>query len=129
MTIAGRLSWAAGVERGGRVFLRRIFNRIGMLRHNSHRTHITGEVRKDLLWRSQFLSTFNGKSTVLDQQPIDTVFTDACNDAAGGVFGGDWFYFSWKQDWPEAENFNINEKRLLQLPSWHTAGAHFGGIR
>ena len=97
------------------MFLRRLFNQISMLKHNAHRTILTGEVRKDLLWWSQFLETFNGKSAILDEVPIETVFTDACDEAAGGVFGRDWFYFNWSQDWPLARHFHINEKVVVAV--------------
>ena len=78
-SLAGPLSWAASVVKGGRVFLRRIFNTIGALKHNAHRVRITSEVRKDLLWWSKFFSSFNGRSTLLDQLPIECVFSDACD--------------------------------------------------
>ena len=113
--IAGRLSWAAGVVRGGRVFLRRIFNKISSLKHSSHRALVSPEVQADLLWWFQFLSTFNGRSLLLDEQPLECVFTDACNEAAGGSFGHDWFYFNWSQDLPAAETFHINEKEILAV--------------
>ena len=114
-SLAGRLSWAASVVRGGRVFLRRIFNTIRMLRHNAHRVRVTPGVRKDLLWWSNFIDTFNGRSTLLDQRPIECVFSDACDEGAGGSFGGDWFYFNWSQDWPKAANFHINEKEVAAV--------------
>lgn len=114
-SLAGRLSWAAGVVKGGRVFLRRIFDKIRLLRHASHKTLISLDVRADLLWWFNFLSTFNGRSAVLDKQPLECVFTDACNDAAGGSFGNDWFYFNWSQDFPEAGSFHINEKEVLAV--------------
>ena len=114
-SLAGRLSWAASVVRGGRVFLRRIFNTIRMLRHNAHRVRVTPGVRKDLLWWSNFIDTFNGRSTLLDQRPIECVFSDACDEAAGGSFGGDWFYFNWSQDWPKAAYFYINEKEVAAV--------------
>ena len=113
--IAGRLSWAAGVVKGGRVFLRRIFDQISTLNHASHKTIISPEMRKDLSWWLNFLATFNGRSTVLDEQPIYSVFTDACDDAAGGSFGQDWFYFNWEQDMPEASSLHINEKEVLAV--------------
>ena len=113
--IAGRLSWAAGVVKGGRVFLRFIFDQIGILKLASHKTVISPEMRKDLLWWSTFLETFNGRSAVLDQQPLFSVFTDACDDVAGGSFGCDWFYFNWKQDLPEAATLHINEKEVLAV--------------
>ena len=74
--IAGRLSWAAGVVRGGRVFLRCILDQIGFLKHASHKAVISPEMRKDLLWWFHFLATFNGRSTVLDKQPLFSVFTE-----------------------------------------------------
>ncbi|MEW8544940.1 MAG: reverse transcriptase domain-containing protein [Candidatus Thiodiazotropha sp.] len=113
--IAGRLSWAAGVVKGGRVFLRRIFDQIGMLKHASHKAVISPEMRQDLLWWYTFLETFNGKSAILDQQPLFSVFTDACDDAAGGSFYQDWFYFNWAQDLPEAATLHINEKEVLAV--------------
>ena len=38
------------------------------------------------------MATYNGKSMLLDHQPIQSVFTDSCNLAAGRTFDGDWFY-------------------------------------
>lgn len=113
--IAGRLSWAAGVVKGGRVFLRRIFDQIGILKHASHKAVVSPEMHKDLLWWFNFLETFNGRSTILDKQPLFSVFTDACDDAAGGSFGHDWFYFNWQQDLPEAASLHINEKEVLAV--------------
>lgn len=114
-SLAGRLSWAAGVVKGGRVFLRRIFNKIATLRHGCHRTLISVEVRRDISWWYQFIQTFNGKSTLLDKTPIECVFTDACDEGAGGSFGRDWFYYNWAQDMPEAKTFHINEKEVLAV--------------
>ena len=114
-SLAGRLSWAAGVVKGGRVFLRRVFNKIRSLHHTSHRALIGKEVRNDLHWWYNCLVTFNGRSLLLDHQPIECVFTDACNEAAGGSFGSDWFYFNWSRDLPVAESFHINEKEVLAV--------------
>lgn len=114
-SLAGRLSWAASVVKGGRVFLRRIFNTIRLLRHNAHRVRITSEIRKDILWWSNFIGTFNGRSALLDQRPIECVFTDACDEGAGGSFDKDWFYFNWSQDWPQAIHFHINEKEVAAV--------------
>ncbi|MES9882075.1 MAG: reverse transcriptase domain-containing protein [Sedimenticola sp.] len=97
-SLAGRLSWAASVVRGGRVFLRRIFNQIGLLKHNSHRAQLSVSVKQDLRWWHDFLRTFNGRSMLLDQQPIECVYTDACTDGAGGIFLGDWSYLNWRTD-------------------------------
>ena len=114
-SIAGKLSWAAGVVKGGRVFLRRIFDQISFLKRASHKALLSLEIRKDFLWWSNFLQTFNGKSTILDKQPLYGVFTDACDDAAGGSFGKDWYYFNWECDLPEASSLHINEKEVLAV--------------
>ena len=122
-SLAGRLSWAASVVKGGQVFLRRIFNKIAMLRHGSHRAQLSAEVRQDISWWFQFIRTFNGRSSLLDSRPIECVFTgpiecvftDASNEGAGGSFQGDWFYFNWALDWPEARTFHINEKEVVAV--------------
>lgn len=114
-SLAGKLSWAAGVVKGGRVFLRRIFNKISTLKHTSHKTMISTDMRDDIIWWFNFMEKFNGRSTVLDSLPLECVYTDACDGAAGGVFGQDWFYFNWSQDFPQADNFHINEKEVLAV--------------
>ena len=114
-SLAGRLSWAAGVVKGGRVFLRRIFNKISSLRHGCHRTILSADIRQDILWWSQFMQTFNGRAAIMDNRPIECVFTDACDEGAGGSFGLDWFHFNWSQDWPEAKQFHINEKEIVAV--------------
>ena len=41
------------------------------------------------------MSTFNSKSMLLDRQHIQSVFTDSCTQAAGGIYQGGWFYINW----------------------------------
>ena len=43
------------------------------------------------------------------------MFTDACDDTAGGSFGHDWFYFNWDQDLPQASSLHKNEKEILAV--------------
>ena len=61
------------------------------------------------------METFNGRSVVLDKQPITTVYTDACNAGSGGLFGSNWFYCNWTLDWPVANGLHINYKELLAI--------------
>ena len=84
-----------------------------MLGHNCHRTLLPGDIRWDIERWSRCLEIFNGKSLLLDRKPIECVFTDACDAAAGGSFGKDWFYFNWSLDWPLARHFHINEKEVV----------------
>ena len=114
-SLAGKLSWATSVVRGERVFLRRIFNQIGKLKCGYHRVLITSDIDYDIAWWLQLMMEFNGRSLLLDKRPTECVFTDACNEGAGGSFGKDWFYFNWSQDWPEAGTFHINEKEVFAV--------------
>ena len=56
---AGKLSWAAGVVYGGRVFIRRIIDAICHLRAASHKRIITPEMRLDIQWWDEFMYSFN----------------------------------------------------------------------
>ena len=76
------------------MFLRRIVNKIAMPRYGSHRTQLSPDIRKDIIWWFQFMQIFNEKSALLYSRPLECVLTDACNEGAVGSFGGDWFYFS-----------------------------------
>ena len=58
---------------------------------------------------------FNGRSSLLHSGPIECLFTDASNEDAGGSFQGDWFYFNWALDWPEAKAFHIYEKEVVAV--------------
>ena len=72
------------------------------------------------------MSTFNGKSMLLDKQHIQSVFTDSCTQAAGGIYQGDWFYINWGIDRPTVSSLHINSKEILAgflavcrwAPSW-----------
>lgn len=112
-SLAGKLNFCAGVIFGGRVFLRRIIDSINSLKADNHKMKLTGNIRADISWWQTFMSTFNGKSMLLDKQPIQSVFTDSCTAAAGGIYDGDWFYVNWDLDWPLVSQFHINSKEIL----------------
>ena len=61
------------------------------------------------------MKTFNGRSMLLDKQPITSVFTDSCKSAAGGVYDGDWFYLNWDVDWPQISKMHINVKEAMAV--------------
>ena len=114
-SLTGKLNWAAAVVFGGRVFLRRIINLTNTLRNKTDRVLLSKDMRRDIDWWLQFMSTFNGKSAMLDKEPITTVYTDACNAGCGGVFGSDWFYCNWDLDWPAVSSLHINYKECLAV--------------
>ena len=114
-SLAGKLNWAAGVVYGGRVFLRRIFDAIAPLIAANHKCVLTQAVRDDIQWWDRFMSSFNGTSLILDSVSITTVYTDACDAAAGGYCEGDWFYCNWSTDYPQMEDSHINVKEFCAV--------------
>ena len=109
-SLAGKLSWAARVVYGGRVFIRLIINAIFPLRAASHKRIITPDMRLDIQWWDEFVYSFNGSALFLDDVPKTIVYTDACDQAGGGHCEGDWFYGNWSVDVPEIQDFHINVK-------------------
>ncbi|MEW8547701.1 MAG: reverse transcriptase domain-containing protein [Candidatus Thiodiazotropha sp.] len=114
-SLAGKLNFCASVIYGGRVYSRRIIDTINMLKADDHKIKLTGGLRADISWWQAFMAHFNGKSLLLDKHPIQSVFTDSCNLAAGGFFEGDWFYLNWDLDWPLVSQLHINSKELLAV--------------
>ena len=104
-SLAGRLNWACQVVYGGRTFLRRILDAMASLRLSSSTYRLTSDVYADLLWWHHFLVVFNGKCLFLDSEPLVEVQTDACYEAAGAYFGGDWLYY----------NFTAESRALVDL--------------
>ena len=114
-SLAGKLNFCASVVFGGRVFSRRIIDTVNMLKADHHKVRLSGNIRADISWWYSFMATFNGKSMLLDHQPIISVFTDSCDIAAGRVYNGDWYYLNWELDWPFVANLHINSKEVLAV--------------
>ena len=78
------------------------------------------------------MTSFNGRSMLLDKQPVTSVFTDSCNLGAGAIYNGDWYYAYWPLDWPEVADFHINCKEILAIflavcrwaPVWANKGIY-----
>jgi len=122
-SLTGKLAWSASVVHGGRVFLRRLFDAIASLKRDSHRIRLRAELLADINWWKTFITTFNGKSIILRDDPVSAVYTDACGEGGGGHWGQNWFYVNWPLDWPAAHPFHINEKEILSV----VLAAHYWG--
>jgi len=109
-SLAGKLNHAAKVVKGGRIFLRRILNSINKLRHGHHKCKVQGELKKDIEWWGAFIKDFNGVATCMDRNDCVTVVTDACLDAGGAFYNGDFYYVNWKVDYPALADLPINYK-------------------
>ena len=110
--LAGKLSWACRVVYGGRTFLRRILDVIGSLSSSSARYKLSAGFYEDI-WDT-FLATFNGQQLFL--QPVSAqVQTDACHQAAGAFFEGDWLYHNFACDSPSLAALHINHKETAAV--------------
>ena len=114
-SLAGKLNLCASVVYGGRVFSRRIIDTINLLKEDSHKIKLSGSIQADIAWWHSCMQSFNGRSLLLDKQPITSVLTDSVTLGAGGNCNGDWFYINWQLDWPAVANFHINSKEVLAV--------------
>lgn len=114
-SLAGKLNFCASVVYGGRVFSRRIIDTINLLKEGSHKIRLSNSIKSDILWWHSFMASFNGRSMLLEKQPITSVFTDSCTLGAGAIYNGDWFYTNWQLDWPAVANLHINSKEILAV--------------
>lgn len=87
-SLVGKLNWASSVIYGGRAFLRRIINAMNTLREKNHKLRLNTDILRDIRWWQAFMPQLNGKSLLLDQSPVSVIYTDACNECAGGHWGG-----------------------------------------
>ena len=112
--LAGKLNWACRVVFGGRTFLRCILDIISSLKSPSARYKLSSDFYADIQWWCGFLKTFNGKQLFLSSTAVE-VATDACPQAAGAFFKGDWLYFNFGCETPSWSALHINHKEALAI--------------
>ena len=111
--LAGRLNWACKVVYGGRTFLRRIIDLMNTLPKPGSQCRLTLDFHRDVAWWLEFLDVFNGKCDFLDQRPVTDLHTDACPEAMGAFYHGDWMYSNFFVDHYELAGLHINFKEAL----------------
>lgn len=113
--LAGKLNWASQCVYGGRIFMRSILNKMNSLNLPWHRTRMTKDIRRDVVWWITFLQDFNGTIPMIDSRPAAPVCIDACNVGAGAVFRGDCVYTRWQDVLHNPTSVHINAKEVLAL--------------
>ena len=115
-SLAGKLTWASQVVRGGRHFLRAIYNAIDCLVKPRHKLRLDYEFQEDITWWLQCLSAHNEKliESALQRGEV-AIEMDSCIAASGIVYKNDWLYTDWERDWPEVSHMHINHKEALSL--------------
>ena len=114
-SLAGKLNWATQCVYGGRFHLRRILDRISKLNRPWHRTRVTCDMKADIQWWLQFMNQFNGHTSMVDNRPAAPVCIDACTEAAGAYFQGEWVYTPWIKACPSVYHLHFNFKEVLAL--------------
>ena len=101
----GVLSFAAKVVAPGRTFLRRMIDHLKTLPSNTATTTqhpLSASFRADLNWWRHFLSKWNGIAIVPDVNwspaHVLDIYTDACVEGYGAMYGPHWFACSWTVD-------------------------------
>jgi hypothetical protein len=101
-SIIGVLSFAAKVVPTGRTFLRRMIDHLKDLPSNSTNTQqhpLSDSFDRDLQWWRRFLTEWNGVSLIPDcdwtPAHVLEIYTDACVEGYGAVFGSHWFACKW----------------------------------
>jgi len=114
-SLIGKLNWACRVVKGGRTFLRRMIDCHNQLRKSSHKLKLSADFFKDIAWWQSFMCVFNGTVSFMDNRPITSLQTDACDEGGAGYYNGDFFYVNWSLDMPHVKNSHINFKETLSI--------------
>jgi len=109
--LAGKLSWAATVVTGGRVYLQRVLDLLRPLQKPQHKAKLSAEFYADIQWWLSCLDIFNTKPIINNFSRTIPIYTDACTQGGGILAPFDWYYIDWQLDTPKlaAEHINIKE--------------------
>lgn len=101
-SLAGHLSFASTVIKGGRTFSRRVINLVNSVKHGHYFVKLNNNFRKDCEFWLDFIdsSAFNGTEKILDNSPVDIdIFqTDSSFYGYGIYYNGDWLAGAWDQE-------------------------------
>ena len=113
--LAGKLSWAAHVVRGGRIYLQRVLDLMRPLKQPHHKVILNSEFQLDIEWWLNYIDHFNCTYMLRPPGPTVDVYTDACGSGAGMVTHNDWAYVNWQSDMPEILDTHINVKETVAV--------------
>ena len=115
--LVGKLNFAAGTVRAGRLFFSRILDAMKKMPKHGIRV-IDKEVLKDIKWWRVFMSEFDGISIMAenDYRLADEVIeSDACLQGLGGLCGNEYFHIQVPDHIRALEQVAINELECLAL--------------
>lgn len=91
-SLVGKLNWLSQIIYGGRNHLRRLIDKCNRLRKPWHRTIVTQDMKKDIMWWIDFMYVFNGTMDIIDNRQATSVSIDSCKVAGGAFYQGDFVY-------------------------------------
>ena len=112
--LAGKLSWASHVVKGGRIYLQRVLDLMRPLQHPNHKVRLSEEFMADIKWWLSLLQVCNLTHWIKPTQTT-LVSTDACQTGAGLVCDNDWAYVDWQHDLPNMTSKHINVKETMAV--------------
>ena len=113
--LAGKLSWASHVVKGGRIYQQRVLDLLRPLRRNDHKVRLGEEFKKDIIWWLSLLEHTNSCPILPPELSIAHVYADASQTGAGIVTQDDWEYIDWNLDMPHVQEKHINIKETLAI--------------
>lgn len=113
-SLLGKLHFISSCVRPGRIFVSRLLN---WLRDTvwDGKVRLPNFVRKDLLWWSEFLVTYNGVSMMMVESwscPDEVVACDACLTGCGGISAGEFFHCIFPE-FIQCQSLSINCLEML----------------
>ena len=96
--LAGHMSHASTVVRGGRTFSRRLLNLIKYIPDSVNSVSLPSWFIPDLCWWKSLVEVFNGSAKIIQSMPEaeGVASTDSSFSGFGGMWQDDWFIGSWE---------------------------------
>ena len=99
LSLIGKLHHISLVVRPGRLFLRRLIDLSCAVKDIRHHINLNVEARKDILWWSEWLPSWNSSSFIPQPKTILhsdlKLYTDASGLGLGAVYGNSWIQARW----------------------------------
>ena len=125
--LAGNLSHANVVVKGGRTFSRRVINVIKYLPDGAQHYRIPDWMKEDLKWWNRFIYEFNGKAKIIrarnePELVVGTSLSDSSLSGFAAVWQTDWLVGCWRNVCP-LQGVGVPSHHLDYSPMENSDGA------
>ena len=116
-SLAGHLSHASTVVKGGRTFSRRVINLIKCLPDGGREVPLPPWFQDDLMWWKSFMCVFNGRAAIIVNNPTVHVATDSSMSGFGATCNeSDFLVGSWAGVFWNQSDFQFSPSHLSVPP-------------